>query len=64
MKKAFLDSKWWFYIPIVSLFLVKKMAEWVLDSKTPLEFNYRYNLICYSLFIHVIPIIWLFNLVD
>jgi uncharacterized membrane protein len=63
MKKAFLDSKWWFYIPIVSLFLIKSIAVWILDSKTAVEFNYRHILMSYSLFIHIIPIIWLFNLI-
>ena len=63
MKKAFSDSKWWFYIPIVSLFLLKKISEWVLNSETPQEFNYRNILVWYLIYSQVIPIIWLFSFV-
>ena len=58
MKKAFLESKWWFYIPVVSMFFIPKMSRWVLDAKTTNDMQWRDIIIMYSLFIHVIPILW------
>ena len=57
MKKAFLDSKWWFYIPIISLFFIPKMSNWVFDGKTTLECQWRDIIITFSLFIHTITCI-------
>lgn len=33
MKKAFLESKWWFYIPILSYIRVWEISEWVLNGE-------------------------------
>lgn len=61
MKKAILESKWWFYIPIISIFFLKKMVDWVFEAKTTVEISWRHVIISYTLFLHAIPIIYLIN---
>jgi len=56
MKKAILESKWWFYIPIISLLFLNKISKWVLDGETFNDRCYRDILMSCAVFIHVIPI--------
>lgn len=56
MKKAFLESKWWFFIPIISLLFIHKITLWVFDGKDNLDMGWRDVVISFSLFLHIIPI--------
>jgi hypothetical protein len=57
MKKAIKDSKWWFYIPIISMLFMSKITCWIFDGKTTLERQWRSILILYSTIIHAVPIV-------
>lgn len=59
MKKALLDSKWWFYIPIISIFFLKKMVDWVFEGKSSIEMSWRHVVITYTIFLHTIPLMYL-----
>jgi hypothetical protein len=32
MIRVILDTRWWFYIPIIPLIFIMKVAEWTLDD--------------------------------
>jgi hypothetical protein len=64
MKKAFLDSKWYFYIPLISIFFLKEMVNWIFDGKDSEECNYRNCIISYTTFIHAIPILGIINFIQ
>lgn len=34
MRKAFQESKWWWYIPIISLFFIQQQSVWALETGT------------------------------
>lgn len=62
MEKVFKDSKWWFYLPLISLCFTKSMVLWVFEPNNNKEMYYRYTLLMYVNFIHVIPIIYLIQI--
>jgi hypothetical protein len=45
MKKAFLESKWWFYIPILSHIRISEITEWVMNGEKELDRTYRHYLV-------------------
>lgn len=50
MKRAFKESKWYWYIPIISMFWIKQMAEWILNGENEAERSNRYVVIMYSFY--------------
>jgi hypothetical protein len=44
MKKALLQSKWWWYIPIFSLFFIEQQSAWVLEAEDE-KHNYFRNIL-------------------
>ena len=52
MKKALLESKYWFYIPIISLLFLPNIAEWAVEK----ESNHRSIIMLMSMLIHAISI--------
>jgi hypothetical protein len=52
MKKALLASKWWFYIPIISLFFIPKMSKWVFSGKTSNDMGWRDIVVAFSMIFH------------
>lgn len=65
MKKALLASKWWFYIPIASLFFIPEMSKWVLSGETSNDIGWRDIIIgflmIFQAFFVVVIIIYLQN---
>jgi len=62
MRKAFLQSKWWFYIPIISIFFIKYMTEWVFRGEDSVDCTYRNIVIHFIIFIHILPLMFLISL--
>ena len=60
MKKAFLESKWWFYVPIISLVKISEITEWVMTGEKELDKMYRHFLILCITILQAIIIFKLF----
>lgn len=59
MIKAFLDSKWYWYIPIISMYFLSQMSRWGFEPETVEERNYRSIIIDLTIPLHVFGIIFL-----
>ena len=56
MKKAFQESKWWWYIPAISLFFIEEQADWAMKG-TDRESYMKTMLTTLLLVLHVIFLI-------
>jgi len=45
MKKAIMQSKWRWYIPVISIFFVEQMAEWAISAEKAQDIRYRARII-------------------
>lgn len=62
MKKALKESKWWFFIPLISLIFLHKMSIWVFSAENTNDCGYRGIIATYSIFLHLIPILFLITI--
>lgn len=53
MKKAIMQSKWRWYIPVISFFFIEEQAEWVWEAKDQKDIYYRDILIIFLLVINI-----------
>ena len=53
MKKAFKQSKWWFYLPLISLVFLHKMSEWVFKGETSEDCGWRSIVIDLTIPLHL-----------
>jgi hypothetical protein len=62
IKKALLESKWYWFLPIIGMYLLKDIAVWVMSGDT-FQIRYgRYNLIlCLFVPIQVVSILFVLN---
>lgn len=61
MKKALKDSKWWFFIPLVSLIFLHTMSKWTFQAENSNDCGWRGIVCTYSIFLHIIPICLILN---
>lgn len=57
MIKAIRQSKWWFYIPLISLIFIHKMGKWTFKADTNLDCGYRSILVTYTMILIHVPAI-------
>lgn len=57
MLKAILNSKWYWYIPIISLIFIKQMGYWSFKADTNLDCGYRSILVTYTMILIHVPAI-------
>lgn len=47
MIQAIKDSKWYWYIPIVGLFFISSIVDWIFEPKVVQDMHYRNLVILY-----------------
>jgi len=63
MRKAFLDSKWWFYLPVFFVVFLKPFVLWVFDPKEYEQRYYRHLLSWYIVLYQLIPLLFILSLI-
>ena len=59
MIKAISQSKWYWYIPIVSIFFLKQMSSWIFAEKDESLRGWKLIVVDMTIPLHVISIIFL-----
>ena len=50
MKKTIYSSKWYWYIPLISLFFLHEISIWILESEDTSLRSHKINLLLYIIF--------------
>lgn len=60
MKQTVSQSKWWWFIPIVSIFYIEEQSEWAYNAKTVGEYDCRLVLVTFMLLVHMVSLMTIF----